>query len=103
MYHVLIPWFYQVPDNQRPVAGSAKLINYDSTALKVACTVVILAIGFVAFRFTKFGTYLKAIGAGEKAAMFSGIRTDRMKFLIYVLQVPLQDLQHLSMLSKSDR
>ena len=68
-----------------PVAGSAKLINYDSTALKVACTVVILAIGFVAFRFTKFGTYLKAIGAGEKAAMFSGIRTDRMKFLIYVL------------------
>ena len=47
-----------------PVAGSAKLINYDSTALKVACTVVILAIGFVAFRFTKFGTYLKAIGAG---------------------------------------
>ena len=26
-----------------------------------------------------------AIGAGEKAAMFSGIRTDKMKFLIYVL------------------
>ena len=68
-----------------PVAGSAKLINYDSTGLKVTCTVIMLAIGFVAFRFTKFGTYLKAIGAGEKAAMFSGIRTDRMKFLIYVL------------------
>ena len=46
---------------------------------------MILAIGFVAFRFRKFGTYLKAIGAGAKAAMFSGIRTDRMKFLIYVL------------------
>ena len=68
-----------------PVAGSAKLINYDSTELKIACTVVILLIGFVAFRYTKFGTYLKAIGAGEKAAMFSGIRTDKMKFLIYVL------------------
>ena len=68
-----------------PVAGSAKLINYDSTGLKVACTVVILIIGFIAFRYTKFGTYLKAIGAGEKAAMFSGIRTDKMKFLIYVL------------------
>ena len=26
-----------------------------------------------------------AIGAGEKAAMFSGIRTDKMKFLIYIL------------------
>ena len=68
-----------------PVAGSAKLINFDSTGLKIACTVLILAIGFVLFRFTKFGTYLKAIGAGEKAAMFSGIRTDRMKSWIYVL------------------
>ena len=67
-----------------PVAGSAKLINFDSTGLKIACTVLILVIGFVLFRFTKFGTYLKAIGAGEKAAMFSGIR-DRMKFWIYVL------------------
>ena len=68
-----------------PVAGSAKLINFDSTELKIACTVLILVIGFILFRFTKFGTYLKAIGAGEKAAMFSGIRTDRMKFWIYVL------------------
>ena len=68
-----------------PVAGSAKLINYDSTALKMTLTIIVVVIGFIAFRFTKFGTYLKAIGAGEKAAMFSGIRTDRMKFLIYVL------------------
>ncbi len=68
-----------------PVAGSAMLINFDSTELKLACTLAVLIIGFVLFRFTKFGTYLKAIGAGEKAAMFSGIRTDRMKFLIYTL------------------
>ena len=68
-----------------PVAGSAQLINFDSTALKLTCTLVVLVVGFVLFRFTKFGTYLKAIGAGEKAAMFSGIRTDRMKFWIYVL------------------
>ena len=54
-----------------PVAGSAKLINYDSTALKMTLTIIVVVIGFIAFRFTKFGTYLKAIGAGEKAAMFS--------------------------------
>ena len=68
-----------------PVAGSEMLINFDSTELKLACTLAVLIIGFILFRFTKFGTYLKAIGAGEKAAMFSGIRTDRMKFLIYTL------------------
>jgi ribose transport system permease protein len=28
---------------------------------------------------------LRAIGAGEKAAKFAGIRTDRMKFFVYVL------------------
>ena len=68
-----------------PVAGSAALINYDSTALKVTCTLVILIIGFICFRYTRFGIDLKAIGAGEKAAKFAGIRTDKMKFLIYVL------------------
>lgn len=68
-----------------PVAGAAQLINFDTTALKLGCTLVVLILGFAAFRFTKFGVYLKAIGAGEKAAKFSGIRTDRMKFLIYVL------------------
>lgn len=68
-----------------PVAGSAGLVTLDSTALKLGCTLAVLAVGFAVFRFTKFGIYLKAIGAGEKAAMFSGIRTDRMKFLIYIL------------------
>ena len=71
--------FIKYMTTNAPVSGSATLINYDSTGFKVACTV------FIAFRYTKFGTYLKAIGAGEKAAMFSGIRTDRMKFLMYVL------------------
>lgn len=68
-----------------PVAASAGIIMMDSTILKVIVTVIILAIGFVAFSYTKFGIYLKAIGAGEKAAMFAGIKTDQMKFLIYVL------------------
>ncbi|MDO5702386.1 MAG: ABC transporter permease [Lachnospiraceae bacterium] len=68
-----------------PVAGSAKLIMLNTDRMKLICTAVVLVIGFIAFRFTKFGMYLRAIGAGEKAAKFAGIRTDRMKFLIYVL------------------
>ena len=68
-----------------PVAGSAYLINYDTNVIKAACTIAVLAVGFFIFKFTKFGIYLKAIGAGEKAAKFSGIMTDKMKFFIYVL------------------
>lgn len=68
-----------------PVSGSMDLMMIDTTGLKVTLTVIILAVGFVVFRFTRFGTDLKAIGAGEKAAKFAGIRTDRMKFWVYVL------------------
>ncbi len=68
-----------------PIAGSAKLIMLNNDTLKLVCTLIVLVAGFIAFRFTKFGMHLRAIGAGEKAAKFAGIRTDRMKFLIYVL------------------
>ena len=68
-----------------PVQGSAKLIMLNTDRLKIICTLIVVIIGFIAFRFTKFGIYLKAIGAGEKAAKFGGIRTDRMKFFVYVL------------------
>ena len=68
-----------------PVAASMAVYDYDTPAVKLGITIAVLLIGFVAFRFTKFGMYLKAIGAGEKAAKFAGIRTNKMKFLIYVL------------------
>ncbi len=70
---------------EAPVAGSPYLVMMDSTQFKVICTAIVIVIGYVCFVHTKFGTYLKAIGAGEKAAMFSGIRTDRIKFMVYVL------------------
>ena len=61
------------------------MVNFDTIELKVGITVIIVLTAFVIFRFTKFGKYLKAIGAGEKAAIFAGIRTDNIKFLVYVL------------------
>ena len=68
-----------------PVAATMKVYDFDTLAFKLTCTLIILAVCYILFSYTKFGTYLKAIGAGEKAAMFSGIRTDSMKFWIYVL------------------
>ncbi len=68
-----------------PVSGSPMIVTYDTTFFKVAATAVVVGAGLIVFTFTRFGTYLKAIGAGEKAAMFAGIRTDRLKFFVYVL------------------
>ena len=77
--------FIKYYTSNSPIRASMNVLDYDTMPIKMTCMVIILIIGFVAFRYTKFGTYLKAIGAGEKAAMFAGIRTDRMKFLIYTL------------------
>ncbi|MBO7709651.1 MAG: ABC transporter permease [Lachnospiraceae bacterium] len=68
-----------------PVAGSARLVLMNNDRLKLTCTLVVVVIALIAFNFTRFGISLKAIGAGEKAAKFAGIRTDRIKFLIYML------------------
>ena len=77
--------FIKYMASNSPVAASMAVYDYDTTAVKLGITLLVLGIGFFVFRFTKFGMYLKAIGAGEKAAKFAGIRTDRMKFMIYTL------------------
>ena len=66
-------------------ADIVKTIALNKDGLKLTVTLIVLAVGFFFFRYTKFGKYLKAIGAGEKAAAFSGIATDKMKFWVYVL------------------
>ena len=77
--------FIKYMASNSPVAASMKVYDYDTTPIKLGITILVLIVGFIAFRFTRFGIDLKAIGAGEKAAKFAGIRTDRVKFLIYVL------------------
>ena len=77
--------FIEYMASNSPVAASMKVYDYDTTPIKLGITAAVLIIGFVVFRFTKFGINLKAIGAGEKAVKFAGLKTDRMKFIIYVL------------------
>ncbi|MBQ3890303.1 MAG: ABC transporter permease [Lachnospiraceae bacterium] len=77
--------FIKYMASNSPVAASMKVYDYDTTPIKLGITVAVLLISYVVFRFTKFGINLKAIGAGEKAVMFAGVKTDKVKFLIYVL------------------
>ena len=77
--------FIKYMASNSPVAANMKVYDYDTTPVKLGLTLIVLIVSFVAFRYTKFGINLKAIGAGEKAVKFAGVRTDRVKFLIYVL------------------
>ena len=55
-----------------------------SVGLKMAITIAVLLAGFFLFQFTRVGNDVKAVGSGETAARFSGVHTDRVKFLVFV-------------------
>ena len=47
---------------------------------------IVMAIGFsVVMRKTRFGRYIYATGGNEHAARISGVKTDRIKFYVYML------------------
>ncbi len=67
-----------------PMPASMQMKALDEDWIKVSVTLFVLTVAYIVFRFTKVGHAVKATGAGETAAKFSGIRTDRLKFLTFV-------------------
>ena len=67
-----------------PVAAVTGITALNETWFKILMTLAVLITAGLLFRFTRLGITLKAIGAGETAARFSGIRTDRTKFLVFM-------------------
>ena len=66
------------------VPASAAIKAMDNNGLKIGITVAVLVIAWFLFRFTRIGNDVKAVGSGETAARFSGVNTDRVKFLAFV-------------------
>ncbi|MBQ7197284.1 MAG: ABC transporter permease [Synergistaceae bacterium] len=66
------------------IPASAAIKALDSDGLKIGITVGVLAVAFFLFKFTRIGNDVKAVGSGETAARFSGVRTDRVKFFAFV-------------------
>lgn len=68
-----------------PVYGASDISKYNTLTFNLTFTVAILLVVFAVFQFTGLGHRLKAIGAGETAARFAGIRVERTKILVYVM------------------
>ena len=66
------------------VPASAAIKALDQNWLKISVTVAVLLVAWFLFRFTRIGNDVKAVGSGETAARFSGVKTDRVKFLVFV-------------------
>lgn len=68
-----------------PISASLRVISFDETWLKVLLTTIVITIGFLVIHFTRLGYDLRAIGAGEIAARFSGCRPELTTFLVYTV------------------
>ena len=66
------------------IPASAAIKALDSDNLKIGITVAVLVVAWLVFRFTRVGNDVKAEGSGETAARVSGVRTDKVKFLVFV-------------------
>ncbi len=67
-----------------PVYGSSNITTYNTLVFNLTFTIIIFVVAFIAFQYTGLGNRLKAIGAGETAARFAGVRVDRTKMLVYM-------------------
>ena len=74
------------------IPASAGIKALDSDNLKIAITLAVLIIAWFLFRFTRIGNDIKAVGSGETAARFSGVKTDKVKFLVFVMAGALTGL-----------
>ncbi|MBP5266552.1 MAG: ABC transporter permease [Lachnospiraceae bacterium] len=67
-----------------PVYAVSDISKYNTLAFNLTFTTVILVVVYLVFQYTGLGARLKAIGAGETASRYAGIRVEKTKMLIYV-------------------
>ena len=66
-----------------PVYGASNITSYNTLGVNLTFTIAILLIAFAIFQYSGLGNRLKAIGAGETAARFAGVRVEKTKMLVY--------------------
>lgn len=57
----------------------------DKLGFKITVVIILLIAGYFVFAYTPFGRQVRAIGAGEIGAKYSGISVDRIKILAFTL------------------
>ena len=67
-----------------PVPASVEVLSLDRTWFKMLLMLIVLVAAFIIWHYTRVGFDLRAIGAGETAARFAGIRVERTKILVYM-------------------
>lgn len=63
----------------------ASIYALDTFSLKIPAVILILAVSFLLMGYTRFGKQVKALGDGEVAARYSGIRIERIKIQVFAV------------------
>ena len=66
-----------------PVAAMPSITALNENWIKLMITGGTLLVTFILFQYTRLGVNLKAIGSGETAARYSGVRTDLTRVLVF--------------------
>lgn len=67
-----------------PVYAVSDISKYNTLGFNLTFTAVILLTVYLVFQYTGLGARLKAIGAGETASRYAGIRVEKTKMLVYI-------------------
>lgn len=70
------------------------MLDWSSTLLRITVVGVILAATVIVFTFTNFGRRCKATGAGETAALYSGVKTRWIKWSGFLISGAVMGLWH---------
>lgn len=68
-----------------PPKVPSKIFEYDNFEFKLIIVIVILLVSYILFNYTKFGKQTRAIGAGEIAAYYSGVRVKLVKVFAFAI------------------
>lgn len=72
-----------VVDAKFTVFGSGYI--FKAIPIPIVIMIIVFIIGFFLVNFTRFGRYVYACGGNEQAARWSGIKTDRIKMLVFTI------------------
>lgn len=63
----------------------AYFLRFDNWLIKIVVLVVLVAVGFYLFNYTRIGKDMRAIGGSSNVAALSGVRVVRQKILAYMI------------------
>lgn len=69
--------------HSNPISTPISMMDLENTTLKVSVFVIVLAVFYYIFNYTKLGKYCKVTGAGETAANYSGIPVKKIKIIAF--------------------